>query len=148
VLAGAAAVLVAAAAVGVTTLGGDGDDTADLQVAQAPSTTDTTVPDLGPAVDPVPGSAVVVGTELVSFGPDGQPGERLSLAPLTAVHVVASDRHGGWIACGSVPVSEHAAPSVDPETSGPATAVPPASAPGTPTTVTLPSSEDATQGEL
>lgn len=148
VLAGAAAVLVVAAAVGVTTLGGDGDDTADLQVAQAPSTTDTTVPDLGPAVDPVPGSAVVVGTELVSFGPDGQPGERLSLAPLTDVQAVASDRHGGWIACGSVPVSEDAVPSIDPETFGPVTTVPPAGAPGTQTTVTHPSSEETMQAEL
>jgi hypothetical protein len=106
--AAAAIVVVAATGVGVAALGGDGDggddDPADVEVAQTPST-DTTVPDPGPAVDPIPGTAVVAGTELVSFGPDGQPGERLSLAPLSEVHDVVSDRDGGWIACGSTTVA-------------------------------------------
>lgn len=148
-LAGAAAILVAATAVGVTTLGGDGDDTADLRVAQ-PST-DTTVIDLGPAVDPAPGSAVVVGAELVSFGPDGQPGERLSLAPLTDVQAVASDRHGGWIACGSGPVPDDVATPVDPGTSSPTTEPDAPTVPDgqTPTTTTIPpSSDEARQAEI
>jgi hypothetical protein len=97
--AAAAAVVVAATGVGVAALGGEGEEEPDLQVAQTPSTSDTTVPD-GPPVDPVPGTAVAVGTELVSFGADGQAGERLSLAPLTGVQSLVSDRHGGWIACG------------------------------------------------
>ncbi len=119
--AAAAAVVAAAVGVGVASLGGDdGPDAPDLEVSQTPttgpSTTATTVPDAGPGVDPAAGSAVVVGTDLVSLGPDGQPGDTLPLAPLTDVQSVVSDRHGGWIACGtpaqapieSPPVSEGA----------------------------------------
>jgi hypothetical protein len=108
-LIGAAAVIAVAAGVGVAAVGRDADDAPDLQVAQQSATTDSAAADLGPGVDPVPGSAVVAGTELISFGPDGQRGESLSLAPLVDVQSVTSDRHGGWIACGSTTPPEDVA---------------------------------------
>jgi hypothetical protein len=134
-LAGAAAVAVVASAagVGVVALGGDdGSDEADLEVSQSPttgpSTSATTTPDAGPGTDPVPGSAVVVGTDLVSLGPDGQPTGTLPLAPLTDVQSVVSDRHGGWIACGT--------PTPPPDPSPPT--APAAPAPGEPTSTIVP----------
>src|SRR5690606_3680938 len=55
----------------------------------------------GPGDDPVAGTAVVTGDELVTYGPDGQPQTTLPLAPLTGVQSAVPDRHGGWIACGA-----------------------------------------------
>ncbi|MDD9370547.1 MAG: hypothetical protein PV358_10590, partial [Acidimicrobiales bacterium] len=143
-LAGVATVLVVAAAVTVATVRGDDGDPADLHVAQATSTTGPPASDLGPTVDPVPGSAVVVGAELVSFGADGQPGERLPLTPLTEVQAVTSDRHGGWIACGSIP--EDADPPEDSEVIPPGTTVPDGGTPSAPTTTGVPTTTVAPGG--
>jgi hypothetical protein len=125
--AGAAAVVAVVAGVGVVVLGGDDEPGApDVEASQPeadPSTTSTT--DAGPGVDPAAGSAVVIGSDLVNFGPDGQPGDTLPLAPLTQVQSVVSDRHGGWIACGTPPETPPLAP-------------PPADGTATITTITVP----------
>jgi hypothetical protein len=99
--------VVAAATV---TLAGDNSG-ADVESGPTtePPTSSSAVPaveDLGPVADAAAGTAVVIDDQLVLFGPDGRRGETLSLAPLTGIQAVTSDRHGGWIACGDPPGTE------------------------------------------
>lgn len=110
-LAAAAAVTVVGASMAGLALAGRDGRTPDVESTPAqdpeagpPATgAATAVGDqhAGPGDDPVAGTAVVTGDELVTYGPDGQPGTTLSLAPLTGVQSAVPDRHGGWIVCGS-----------------------------------------------
>ena len=137
----AATVAVAGAAAVLATRPADEGDGTDVATEPTlpPSTTDTTTPttagatgvlgdDPGPGTDPVAGSAVITGGELVSYGPDGRRGNALSLAPLRDVQAAAPDLHGGWIVCG-VPATETT--STIPEG-------------GTTPTITVPDAGDAT----
>src|SRR5690606_20331312 len=103
-LAAAAAAAVAVAGVGMIRLAGD-DGAADVESAPAddPATAGRAAgpgDHRGPGEDPGAGRAVITGDSLVTYGPDGEPGETVSLAPLRDVQSVVPDRHGGWIACG------------------------------------------------
>ncbi|MGH9213961.1 MAG: YncE family protein [Acidimicrobiales bacterium] len=48
----------------------------------------------------VPGQAVIVDTELRTYGPDGSQTGTVSLADLGDVQAASSDLAGGWVACG------------------------------------------------
>jgi WD40 repeat protein len=112
VLAAAAAAVVAVAGVAAVTVTGDDDSPGHVESSPThPSTSNATEGPAtagdheGPGEDPVAGSAVVNGDTLVTYGPDGEPGETVPLAPLTGVQSVVPDRHGGWIACGDASAS-------------------------------------------
>jgi hypothetical protein len=124
-LAAAVAAMVAVASVAAVAVTRDSGEDGGADVATEPtlppSTTDTTTPttagpagvlgdDPGPRVEPVAGSAVITDGQLVTYGPDGEPGATVPLAPLTRVDAAAPDLHGGWIVCGTPPAATASTP--------------------------------------
>jgi hypothetical protein len=96
--AGAAAMAAVVAAV-VFVAGGDDEQTGEVEVG----TPDEATPQQQepPAIEhPVPGQAVVVGTELRTYDAAGAQTGTVDLAPLTDVQGISSDLTGGWVACG------------------------------------------------
>jgi hypothetical protein len=102
-IAGLAAVAVVAAATAVvaTVVTGDGDSRPAVR-----SSADTTAPPTtAPHVPRVtngrgPGRAVVLDTELRTYGPDGAQTGTVDLSRFTDVQSASSDLDGGWVVCG------------------------------------------------
>lgn len=100
--------LVATAAAGAAVVGavavagpsGGGDDVRLEPTQETPAPPDAGEPILANGM--VPGQAVIVGTELRTYGPDGSQTGTMSLAPLEDVQAASSDLAGGWVACGII----------------------------------------------
>jgi hypothetical protein len=103
-IAGLAAVAVVAAATVVvaTVVTGDGGDprpaVRSAAETTAPPTTAPHVPRVTNGM--VPGQAVVLDTELRTYGPDGTQTGTIDLSRFTSVQSASSDLDGGWVVCG------------------------------------------------
>jgi hypothetical protein len=107
---GAAALVMAGAlaTAGVVAARGNGDEQpvvrSGAETTERPTTTEPHV--VRPTNGMVPGQAVVVGSELRTYGTDGTQTGTVDLSRFTNVQSASSDLDGGWVVCGSRELSD------------------------------------------